>query len=45
MELALRGKRAIVTGAAGGIGGAICRMLAGEGCEIMVHDLPAQRHA
>ena len=42
MEMGLGGKRALVTGAAGGIGGAICRMLAGEGCAVMAHDLAAK---
>jgi 3-oxoacyl-[acyl-carrier protein] reductase len=39
MEMGLRGKRALVTGAAGGIGMAICRALAGEGCAVIAHDL------
>jgi 3-oxoacyl-[acyl-carrier protein] reductase len=42
MNMGLAGKRALVTGAAGGIGGAICRMLASEGCMIVVHDMAAQ---
>ena len=42
LEMGLRGGRALVTGAAGGIGGAVCRMLASEGCAVMVHDLAAK---
>ncbi|GAA3034832.1 SDR family NAD(P)-dependent oxidoreductase [Actinokineospora globicatena] len=36
---ALRGKVVVVTGAAGGIGGAICRLLAAEGARLVVNDL------
>ncbi len=35
----LSGKRAVVTGAAGGIGSAICRRLASEGASVAVTDL------
>ncbi len=35
----LTGKTAIVTGGAGGIGSAICRRLADEGCKVAVFDL------
>ncbi len=35
----LAGKRALVTGGAGGIGSAIVRLFAAEGAEVVVHDL------
>ena len=34
MELGLKGKRAIITGASRGIGRAIAVQLAGEGCDL-----------
>lgn len=37
MDTGLTGKGALVTGGAGGIGGAICRALAAEGCRVAVH--------
>jgi 3-oxoacyl-[acyl-carrier protein] reductase len=37
MELGLSGRRVLVTGAAGGIGTAICRGLADEGAHLAVH--------
>jgi 3-oxoacyl-[acyl-carrier protein] reductase len=37
MELGLSGRRVLVTGAAGGIGAAICRGLADEGAHLAVH--------
>jgi NAD(P)-dependent dehydrogenase (short-subunit alcohol dehydrogenase family) len=45
MEMGLRGKRLLVAGATGGIGGAICRMRSSEGCSVVVHDLPAKDQA
>ncbi len=38
MDLGLAGRVALVTGAAGGIGGAICRALASEGCDVALLD-------
>ncbi len=38
MDLGLLGRVALVTGAAGGIGSAICRTLAGEGCDVALLD-------
>ncbi len=38
MDLGLAGRVALVTGAAGGIGGAICRALANEGCDVALLD-------
>ncbi len=37
--LGLKGKRAIVTGAGGGIGNEICARLASEGCDIALFDI------
>jgi 3-oxoacyl-[acyl-carrier protein] reductase len=37
MDSGLAGKAALVTGGAGGIGAAICRALAAEGCRVAVH--------
>lgn len=36
----LTGKRALVTGGAGGIGSAVARLMAAEGANVVVHDLP-----
>jgi short-subunit dehydrogenase len=36
----LRGRNALVTGAAGGLGGYICRALAAEGANLVLSDLP-----
>lgn len=37
MDLGLAGKGVIVTGGAGGIGGAVCRAFFGEGAHVVVH--------
>ncbi|ATE63908.1 SDR family NAD(P)-dependent oxidoreductase [Rhizorhabdus dicambivorans] len=37
MDLGLAGKRALVTGSSSGIGAGIARMLAAEGCVVVVH--------
>lgn len=37
MDLQLAGKRALVTGSSSGIGAAVARELAGEGCAVVVH--------
>ncbi len=43
MDLQLAGKNAIVTGGAGGIGSAICTLLAEEGANVVVSDLALER--
>lgn len=43
MRVKLQGKRAVVTGAAGGIGSAIARGLAREGASVVCLDLEAER--
>lgn len=37
MDLGLGGRTALVTGGSGGVGAAIARSLAGEGCRVLVH--------
>ncbi len=41
----LKGKTALVTGGAGGLGGAICAMLGKAGAHVLVHDLPGSSGA
>lgn len=43
MDLDLANKRALVTGSSSGIGTGIARVLAGEGCEVIVHGRDADR--
>ncbi len=42
MDLGLRGKNAIITGSGGGFGKALAFVLADEGANIVVHDLPSK---
>lgn len=44
-ELSLKGKRVWVAGHRGMVGSAVCRRLAGEGCEILRDDLDLRRQA
>ncbi|MBO0743395.1 MAG: SDR family NAD(P)-dependent oxidoreductase, partial [Candidatus Dormibacteraeota bacterium] len=43
MTARLEGKRIVVTGAAGGIGSATCRRLAGEGAYVIATDIQGDR--
>ena len=43
MDLQLRGKNAVVTGGAGGVGAAICTLLAAEGANVVVSDIDRAR--
>jgi 3-oxoacyl-[acyl-carrier protein] reductase len=43
MDLQLKGKNAIVTGGAGGVGSAICELLAAEGANVAVSDIDLAR--
>lgn len=43
MDLQLRGRRALVTGSSSGIGEGIARMLAKEGCKVIVHGRNRER--
>lgn len=43
MDLALAGRRALVTGSSSGIGAGIARMLAEEGCTVVVHGRDRER--
>jgi NAD(P)-dependent dehydrogenase (short-subunit alcohol dehydrogenase family) len=43
MDLKLKGRRALVTGSSSGIGEAIARMLAQEGCAVVVHGRNRER--
>ena len=43
MDLQLKGKNAIVTGGAGGVGSAICELLASEGANVAVSDIDLER--
>ncbi len=43
MDLQLKGKNAIVTGGAGGVGAAICTLLSEEGANVVVSDIALER--
>lgn len=43
MSISLDGKVALVTGGAGGIGGAVCRLMADRGAQVMVADIAGDR--
>ncbi len=43
MDLGLKGKNAVVTGGAGGVGEAVCSLLAREGANVIVSDIDLDR--
>lgn len=45
MSYSLKGKAVMVTGGAGGIGGAVCRIMAAHGARVMIADISEDRAA